>query len=117
MRRGVIALAAAGLPLAALGQGPSGQRFLVREGALLCVSPYSLPVAARAAQDSRWLAENGCLRATGGVTVRRLPKTTTTASGLIWNVQLADPDQAGLVLWGYARDFRLESGEPLAQDY
>ncbi|ACA19826.1 hypothetical protein M446_5510 [Methylobacterium sp. 4-46] len=118
MRRGLIALGVIGVPLAAAAEeGARPRRLQVREGALLCVSPFSFAVAAKAAQDPGWLAENGCLVAKPGLAVLRLGAVRPVAGGPAWNVRVTAGGPAGLVVWGRPQDFRLESGEPVPQDY
>ncbi|MGY2049851.1 hypothetical protein [Methylobacterium sp. JK268] len=109
----MILLLLAGLPLPTFAQPEASRRLLVREGALLCVSRFSFAVAARAAQDARWLAENGCLRAGRGFVVLRLADTARDAGGPAWTVRVVTGGPAGLALWGHPADFRLESGEPV----
>lgn len=97
------------LNLAQAGDRDESQ-FLTSDFTILCRQAYDLAEARKAAGDSSWMREIGCIVAKPGLKVIKIEPDNLFDRGP-WRVRVEFPDgPGGLTMWGERYQFRFTNG-------
>lgn len=84
------------------------EEFRTTEYAVLCDSPFNLKEAVTAMSDQAWLRSIRCIRAQGGLPVRRIQPSNDYETP--WQVRVMPPGKAAVTLWGNRWEFTRADG-------